>query len=99
MAFPNPIRFDSDTWLVMRNHPVLPKAVFRDVHLCLAGLAIVAVTRSSVAPLLPFITVLGPTLSWAAGNVIARKAKAASGLALWSGPVLWSRSPLLRFRW
>ncbi|WP_458112642.1 EamA family transporter [Arthrobacter sp. R1-13] len=60
------------------------------VVLGVAGLAIVAVGRSSVAPLLPFIIVLGAALSWAAGNVIARKAKAASGLGLvvWSGAVV-----------
>lgn len=60
------------------------------VVLGVAGLAIVAVGRSSVAPLLPFIIVLGAALSWAAGNVIARKAKATSGLGLvvWSGAVV-----------
>lgn len=60
------------------------------VVLGVAGLAIVAVGRSSVAPLLPFIIVLGAALSWAAGNVIARQAKAASGLGLvvWSGAVV-----------
>jgi O-acetylserine/cysteine efflux transporter len=60
------------------------------VVLGVAGLAIVAIGRSSVAPLLPFIIVLGAALSWAAGNVIARKAKAASGLSLvvWSGAVV-----------
>lgn len=60
------------------------------VVLGVAGLAIVAVGRSSVAPLLPFIIVLGAALSWAAGNVIAHKAKATSGLGLvvWSGAVV-----------
>lgn len=55
-----------------------------------AGLAVVAVGRSAVAPLLPLIIVLAAALSWAAGNVIARKAKAASGLGLvvWSGAVV-----------
>jgi hypothetical protein len=32
MFFPKPIRFDVDTWLVMRTDPVLPKAVIRRVH-------------------------------------------------------------------
>lgn len=32
MAFPKPIRFDADTWLCMRNDPVLPKAVIQRVH-------------------------------------------------------------------
>ena len=60
------------------------------VVLGVAGLAVVAVGRSAVAPLLPLIIVLGAALSWAAGNVIARKAKAASGLGLvvWSGAVV-----------
>jgi O-acetylserine/cysteine efflux transporter len=60
------------------------------VVLGVAGLAVVAVGRSAVAPLLPFIIVLAAALSWAAGNVIARRAKAASGLGLvvWSGAVV-----------
>ncbi|MFC3300789.1 EamA family transporter [Arthrobacter agilis] len=54
------------------------------------GLLIVAVGRSAVAPLLPLVVVLAAALSWAAGNVIARKARAASGLGLvvWSGAVV-----------
>jgi hypothetical protein len=32
MARPRPIRFDDDTWLVMRNDPVIPKAVIQRVH-------------------------------------------------------------------
>lgn len=60
------------------------------VVLGVAGLAVVAVGRSAVAPLLPLIIVLGAALSWAAGNVVARQAKAASGLGLvvWSGAVV-----------
>lgn len=60
------------------------------VVLGVAGLTLVAVGRSAVAPVLPLIIVLGAALSWAAGNVIARKAKAASGLGLvvWSGAVV-----------
>lgn len=60
------------------------------VVLGVAGLAVVAVGRSAVAPLLPFLIVLAAALSWAAGNVIARKARAASGLGLvvWSGAVV-----------
>ncbi|SDT22843.1 hypothetical protein SAMN04489834_3145 [Microterricola viridarii] len=30
--FPKPIRYDADTWLVMRTDPVLPKAVIQRVH-------------------------------------------------------------------
>ena len=60
------------------------------VGLGVAGLALVAGGRSAVAPLLPLIIVLAAALSWAAGNVVARKAKAASGLGLvvWSGAVV-----------
>lgn len=32
MTFPKPIRYDADTWLVMRTDPVLPKAVIQRVH-------------------------------------------------------------------
>ena len=32
MIEPRPIRYDQDTWLVMRNDPVLPKAVIQRVH-------------------------------------------------------------------
>jgi O-acetylserine/cysteine efflux transporter len=55
-----------------------------------AGLAVVAVGRSLVAPVLPLMIVLAAALSWAAGNIVARKAKAASGLGLvvWSGAVV-----------
>ncbi|MGO4471612.1 EamA family transporter [Arthrobacter sp. M-10] len=60
------------------------------VVLGVAGLALVAVGRSLVAPVVPLMIVLAAALSWAAGNVIARKAKAASGLGLvvWSGAVV-----------
>lgn len=60
------------------------------VVLGVAGLALVAVGRSAVAPLLPLVIVLAAALSWAAGNVIVRRAKAASGLGLvvWSGAVV-----------
>jgi hypothetical protein len=29
MTLPKPIRYDVDTWLVMRNDPILPKAIIR----------------------------------------------------------------------
>ena len=63
---------------------------FAGVVLGVAGLAVVAVGRSLVAPVLPLIIVLAAALSWAAGNIVARKAKAASGLGLvvWSGAVV-----------
>ncbi|WP_083266439.1 EamA family transporter [Arthrobacter sp. U41] len=60
------------------------------VVLGVAGLAVVAVGRSLVAPVLPLMIVLAAALSWAAGNIVARQAKAASGLGLvvWSGAVV-----------
>ena len=60
------------------------------VVLGIAGLSVVAVGRSLVAPVLPLIIVLAAALSWAGGNIVARKAKAASGLGLvvWSGAVV-----------
>lgn len=60
------------------------------VVLGVAGLAVVAVGRSLVAPVVPLIIVLAAALSWAAGNIIVRRAKAASGLGLvvWSGAVV-----------
>lgn len=63
---------------------------FAGVVLGVAGLAVVAVGRSLVAPVLPLMIVLAAALSWAAGNIVARQAKAASGLGLvvWSGALV-----------
>ncbi len=60
------------------------------IVLGVAGLLAVAVGRSLVAPVLPLLITLAAALSWAAGNIVARKAKAASGLGLvvWSGAVV-----------
>lgn len=60
------------------------------VALGIAGLAVVALGRSAVAPVLPLMIVLAAALSWAVGNVVARHSKAASGLGLvvWSGAVV-----------
>lgn len=60
------------------------------VVLGLAGLGVVAVGRSAVAPVLPLMIVLAAALSWAIGNVVARHSKATSGLGLvvWSGAVV-----------
>lgn len=66
------------------------RAQLAGVLVGVAGLAVVAVGRSLVAPVLPLIIVLAAALSWAAGNIVVRKAKAASGLGLvvWSGAVV-----------
>ncbi len=60
------------------------------VVLGIAGLAVVALGRSAVAPVLPLMIVLAAALSWAVGNVVARHSKAKSGLGLvvWSGAVV-----------
>lgn len=60
------------------------------IVLGVAGLVAVAVGRSLVAPVLPLLITLAAALSWAAGNIVARKAKAASGLGLvvWSGAMV-----------
>ncbi len=54
------------------------------------GLAIVVIGHSAAAPWLPLIITLGSGLSWAIGNVLARRSKAASGLGLvvWSGAIV-----------
>ncbi|WOH19437.1 EamA family transporter [Paenarthrobacter sp. GOM3] len=60
------------------------------VVLGIAGLGVVALGRSAVAPVLPLMIVLAAALSWAVGNVVARHSKAKSGLGLvvWSGAVV-----------
>lgn len=56
----------------------------------MAGLAIVVAGHSYAAPWLPVVVLLLGSLSWAIGNVLSRRAKAASGLSLvvWSGLVV-----------
>ncbi|MEV7603825.1 EamA family transporter [Paenarthrobacter sp. NPDC089322] len=60
------------------------------VVLGVAGLGVVALGRSVVAPVLPLMIVLAAALSWAVGNVVARHSRAKSGLGLvvWSGAVV-----------
>ncbi|RLQ85510.1 EamA family transporter [Mycetocola zhadangensis] len=50
------------------------------------GLGVVIVGHSIVAPWVPLVITVGAALSWAIGNVLSRRAKAASGLSL----VVWS---------
>jgi O-acetylserine/cysteine efflux transporter len=56
----------------------------------MTGLAIVVVGHSYTAPWLPVGILLVGSLSWSIGNVLTRKAGAASGLSLvvWSGLVV-----------
>jgi O-acetylserine/cysteine efflux transporter len=52
----------------------------------MAGLAVVAIGRSTGAPVLPVLVTIAAALSWAIGNVLSRRARVASGLSL----VVWS---------
>ncbi len=56
----------------------------------MAGLTIVIVGHSQVAPWLPLVITLLSALAWTTGNVLTRRAKARSGLSLvvWSGVVV-----------
>jgi O-acetylserine/cysteine efflux transporter len=51
-----------------------------------AGLVLVIVAHGATAPVLPLVVMLGASLSWATGNVVARRAGISSGLSL----VVWS---------
>ncbi|MCW2770454.1 MAG: EamA family transporter [Aeromicrobium sp.] len=51
-----------------------------------AGLVLVVIAHGATAPVVPVIVMLGAALSWATGNVIARRAGVASGFSL----VVWS---------
>lgn len=56
----------------------------------MAGLAIVLIGHSYVAPWLPVVILLLAALSWAIGNALSRRARVASGLSLvvWSGLIV-----------
>jgi O-acetylserine/cysteine efflux transporter len=56
----------------------------------MVGLAVVVISHGAVAPWLPLVIILLAALSWAIGNTLSRRAKAASGLSLvvWSGAVV-----------
>ena len=51
-----------------------------------AGLVLVVVAHGVTSPVVPVLVMLGAALSWAVGNVVARRAGIASGLSL----VVWS---------
>ncbi len=72
----------------LREHPTRRQVI--GVSIGMLGLAIVIAGHSAVAPWLPLVIMMGSALSWAIGNVLARRAKAASGLSLvvWSGLVV-----------
>jgi O-acetylserine/cysteine efflux transporter len=72
----------------LREHPTRRQVI--GVSIGMLGLAIVVAGHSAVAPWLPMVITIGSALSWAIGNVLARRAKATSGLSLvvWSGLVV-----------
>ena len=74
--------------IVLRERPTRKQVI--GIVIGMLGLAIVVVGHSYAAPFLPVIIILLAALSWAIGNVLARRAKAASGLSLvvWSGIVV-----------
>jgi O-acetylserine/cysteine efflux transporter len=74
--------------IVLRERPTRTQIL--GIVVGMAGLAVVVVSHGSVAPWLPLVVILLAALSWAIGNVLARRAKAASGLSLvvWSGAVV-----------
>lgn len=74
--------------LALRERPTRRQVL--GVALGMVGLAIVITAHTQAAPLLPLIVTLGSALSWAIGNVLARRAQASSGLSLvvWSGLVV-----------
>lgn len=74
--------------IVLREPPTRRQAI--GIVIGMAGLAVVAVGHGQTAPWLPVVVLLLASLSWAIGNVLSRRAKAASGLSLviWSGAVV-----------
>lgn len=74
--------------LLLREHPTKRQAV--GIVIGMIGLAVVVVGHTRSAPWLPLVITLLAALSWAIGNVLSRRARAASGLALvvWSGLVV-----------
>lgn len=74
--------------LVLREKPTRRQLVGTIVGT--GGLAVVIVGHSYAAPWLPIVVALASALAWSVGNVLARRAKAASGLSLvvWSGLVV-----------
>jgi O-acetylserine/cysteine efflux transporter len=74
--------------LVLREHPTRRQLV--GIVIGMAGLAEVVIGHTYAAPWLPLVITLLAALSWAIGNVLSRRARAASGLSLvvWSGLVV-----------
>lgn len=74
--------------VVLKEHPTRRQLI--GIIIGTAGLVVVIVGHSSVAPWLPMVITILAALSWAIGNVLSRRAKAASGLSLvvWSGLIV-----------
>lgn len=76
--------------VVLRERPTLLQGI--GIAVGVGGLAIVALSRGLVAPLLPLFVALGGALSWAIGNTLSRWAGPSGGSALslvvWSGLVV-----------
>ena len=74
--------------LLLREHPTRRQLV--GIGIGMIGLAVVVIGHTYAAPWLPLVITLLAALSWAIGNVLSRRARAASGLSLvvWSGLVV-----------
>ena len=74
--------------LLLREHPTRRQVV--GIVIGMVGVAVVVVGHTHAAPWLPLVITLLAALSWAIGNVLSRRARAASGLSLvvWSGLVV-----------
>jgi O-acetylserine/cysteine efflux transporter len=74
--------------LILGEHPT-PRQVV-GISIGMAGLVVVVIGHSQAAPWLPLVVTLLAALSWAIGNVLSRRSRAASGLSLvvWSGLVV-----------
>ena len=74
--------------LLLREHP--SRRQLAGIVIGMIGLAVVVIGHTRAAPWLPLVITLLAALSWAIGNVLSRRARAASGLSLvvWSGLVV-----------
>jgi O-acetylserine/cysteine efflux transporter len=81
--------------VVLRERPT--RKQLTGIVVGMLGLAVVIVGHSFAAPWLPVVILMLSAHSWAIGNVLSRRAKAASGLSLvvWSGLVVPVPSLLL----
>lgn len=70
--------------LLLRERP--SRRQLAGILIGMTGLAIVVIGHGQVAPWLPVVVLFGGSLCWAIGNVLSRRAKAASSLSL----VVWS---------